>query len=386
VFDYKTGQVDTSGSIHNPEYYEYMRRTRGEVPRQPGDYRDIPYTRFDPRDIIMTYGIYIPSDAIYTMFCQMPEIIRRNKYNTIEIYRNATLGPHMDAHVLDELRMKFIKKEISDDKYRHGLYTTFRTVEIMREATAIMENFTHRMELFYYGSGLTDTIKQLCRQIDGIDPVSNEEFNTKAVIAIADSIEEFRNNARPIALESNRRMYELLQMSGDRYLRLPFITGKMFLIASKFREKETLKLDAPTYKTLYDMCATKPRLFDLIDDNVIDDIQKSPSSIRSILDKLQETGTTWPRRLVEIQRPPRAGEDIDRALAMYEPFAAGAGAGAGAARPQVPFLVPRFTVRARIEELEEDQLDVEENGRLQDEVIADILRADADAADAAAAR
>lgn len=37
AFSWRTGTVVTNGVIHNPHYYEWMRRTRGEVPRQPGD-------------------------------------------------------------------------------------------------------------------------------------------------------------------------------------------------------------------------------------------------------------------------------------------------------------------------------------------------------------
>lgn len=37
AFSWVTGQVVTNGIIHNPHYYEWLRRTRGEVPRNPGD-------------------------------------------------------------------------------------------------------------------------------------------------------------------------------------------------------------------------------------------------------------------------------------------------------------------------------------------------------------
>jgi len=37
AFSWRTGAVVTHGVIHNPHYYEWLRRTRGEVPRQPGD-------------------------------------------------------------------------------------------------------------------------------------------------------------------------------------------------------------------------------------------------------------------------------------------------------------------------------------------------------------
>jgi hypothetical protein len=37
AFSWRTGVVVTNGVIHNPHYYEWMRRTRGEVPRHPDD-------------------------------------------------------------------------------------------------------------------------------------------------------------------------------------------------------------------------------------------------------------------------------------------------------------------------------------------------------------
>lgn len=37
AFSWRTGALVTNGVIHNPHYYEWLRRTRGEVPRNPGD-------------------------------------------------------------------------------------------------------------------------------------------------------------------------------------------------------------------------------------------------------------------------------------------------------------------------------------------------------------
>lgn len=37
AFSWRTGRIVTTGQIHNPHYYEYMRRTRGGVPRNAGD-------------------------------------------------------------------------------------------------------------------------------------------------------------------------------------------------------------------------------------------------------------------------------------------------------------------------------------------------------------
>ena len=37
AFSWRTGAIVTNGIIHNPHYYEWLRRTRGTVPRQAGD-------------------------------------------------------------------------------------------------------------------------------------------------------------------------------------------------------------------------------------------------------------------------------------------------------------------------------------------------------------
>ena len=37
AFSWRTGEVVTNGVIHNPHYYAWLRQTRGEVPRNPGD-------------------------------------------------------------------------------------------------------------------------------------------------------------------------------------------------------------------------------------------------------------------------------------------------------------------------------------------------------------
>lgn len=37
AFSWRTGNLVTNGALHNPHYYAYLRETRGEVPRAPGD-------------------------------------------------------------------------------------------------------------------------------------------------------------------------------------------------------------------------------------------------------------------------------------------------------------------------------------------------------------
>jgi len=39
TFDWKTLHIKTSGVIHNPEYYRYMRENGIAIPRNPGDNR-----------------------------------------------------------------------------------------------------------------------------------------------------------------------------------------------------------------------------------------------------------------------------------------------------------------------------------------------------------
>ena len=36
-FDWNTGKIVTSGAIHNPHYYEWLKRTGGQIPRNPAD-------------------------------------------------------------------------------------------------------------------------------------------------------------------------------------------------------------------------------------------------------------------------------------------------------------------------------------------------------------
>jgi hypothetical protein len=360
AFDYATGNIET-GRIHNPEYFEYMRRTKGTLLREAGDRRGIPYDMFDPRELVDIYRIDITSNAIYHMFCDVPYVIEGNRRDVIEAYQSMVRDAHIDDYILNDVRKKYIKKEMTADKYQTNLYKTYVNTEIVREAMTIMDDFNHRLALLYYGTEVGNKIFQLNIGLHRTPPtITKQECDAKAIQIIVNAVEEYRNSARIAAINANRQLYALLETSTDRFLYLPFITGKMFKIASLCHIKETIKLTKESYKILLDKCAASPRLFDLMDVSHIINISKNPQNIHETIADILDKGASFPPKPLPMAEQVRIiRERVAARIAGHE-VAAGAGAGAGAP--------PQHELEEDLEEVE----DIEGLGHLEADVVGDM--------------
>lgn len=107
-WDWITGKIVTSGPIHNPHYYEWMKRTGGAVPRNPAD---VPCGGFPgawelvrfPRG--MKRGV---SNAFYEFHrvCMELQELSTRQYRT-----------HIDQAPLTQLNIKFLLGEIDEKKW-----------------------------------------------------------------------------------------------------------------------------------------------------------------------------------------------------------------------------------------------------------------------------
>jgi hypothetical protein len=138
TFDWKTGKKLTNVKVHNPHYYEYLRQTKGAVPRDPDDnpcmgagIRDT----IDPRHLLKI-GLYIkkmkdrPDQVITKVVCS--DII----YNT-HVRSGFMTVVQMLNHVNDMIRygytddnnedtnldidIKYLRKEIDEETWKQRL-------------------------------------------------------------------------------------------------------------------------------------------------------------------------------------------------------------------------------------------------------------------------
>jgi hypothetical protein len=116
AFNWRTGRIEAT--VHNPHYFEWLRRNGNTVPRDPGDIpcrNDLTHTTFvDLRRLLNTRH----TQTAETKACEeyMMKLIR----NTIHMrYVILPANPERDrVRVNEELRIDFMRNRISEDQFK----------------------------------------------------------------------------------------------------------------------------------------------------------------------------------------------------------------------------------------------------------------------------
>lgn len=185
AFCWRTGQIVTNGQIHNPHYYEFLRRTNGgEAPRNAGD---------------------VPCGGL----CGTWEL--NNKLRTLrpleaesrllhEFHRTARHVQAIDMHRLAgyfnindhaDLRLRYLLKEIDQDQWKRKLQQR----EKKREKDVAM-----RQVYEMYTTAVAETFRKLLAGMDDVKTALNElELVLKfANDSLADIERSFNMSARHI--------------------------------------------------------------------------------------------------------------------------------------------------------------------------------------------
>ena len=142
AFSWRTGEVVTT-TVHNPHYYEYLRRTVGEVPRNPGD--------------------IVPGEAEAAGACGrlpnpyeferrirgLPTVVRRFLSDTHRTARHFTDidirrlrgETEYDANVNADLRLQYLLKRIDETEWRRKLQQREKRRQRDMEIRQILEMF-----------------------------------------------------------------------------------------------------------------------------------------------------------------------------------------------------------------------------------------------------
>lgn len=158
AFDYRTGKIET-GRIHNPHYYEELRRLHGDnIPREPGDNpgcdNDLEDINFiDNRD--MLYAFTMPKSTL-------PENVKTQAKRITEMYTSA-ISFYLDMHrkyyhILDHIgafqvedeitfktnftqRFRYLKNETTDDNFKIHIYKKFKEAMYKKEVHAEIDSY-----------------------------------------------------------------------------------------------------------------------------------------------------------------------------------------------------------------------------------------------------
>jgi hypothetical protein len=107
-FSWITGKIVTSGPIHNPHYYEWMRRTGGAVPRNPAD---VPCGGFPGAWELVRFPRGMKRNVANT-FYEFHRVCMELQEMSTRQYRT-----HIDQAPLNQLNVKFLLGELDEKKW-----------------------------------------------------------------------------------------------------------------------------------------------------------------------------------------------------------------------------------------------------------------------------
>jgi len=189
AFSWRTGHVQTH--IHNPHYYEWMRRTGGNMERDPNEIicgREITH-HFTRRLITnMTCNVFKTTliDRVNTLCQQLVHL----RYNDIERYR---VDPILNN---EDLRIAYLRKFISEDTFKMRLQRDEKKNEKKREiynvitmvsnaVTDILYRFAERVTVLGKYTNMNSNNKEefatILNEVERIIDYANECFGEIAV-------------------------------------------------------------------------------------------------------------------------------------------------------------------------------------------------------------
>ena len=107
-FSWVTGKIVTSGPIHNPHYYEWMKRTGGAVPRNPAD---VPCGGFPGAWELVRFPRGMKRN-VSNMFYEFHRVCMEFQDISTRQYRS-----HIDQTPLNQLNIKFLLGEVDEKKW-----------------------------------------------------------------------------------------------------------------------------------------------------------------------------------------------------------------------------------------------------------------------------
>ena len=188
AFSWKTGEIVTSGPVHNPHYYAWLRTQHpdGDIPRNAGD---IPgggcqlEERIPPAWTLRRLLNPNPSNkSMYEPYVDALFSVHRQVLHVRESVLNANLNLRLlppDEENLD-LRRKYLAREIDEDKWKSMLVAR--------------EKRRERIEAFVNAYGLLCNLagpmfRQMHPELDSLEDIYNQLYElTKYVKTAVDDV------------------------------------------------------------------------------------------------------------------------------------------------------------------------------------------------------
>lgn len=157
AFCWRTGAMVTNGVIHNPHYFEWVRRTRGSVPRAPGD---VPCGGGGLPNLYTVTAVLRRSHASVEDRNRACEVLRALGHcSEVELPRlrqEARAGPERNV----DLRLEYLMQRIDRAEWRKKLQQREKKRE---RAFAVMQVY----DMLVAAAG--DIFRALMETVDGGD-------------------------------------------------------------------------------------------------------------------------------------------------------------------------------------------------------------------------
>lgn len=198
TFDWKTGAKLVNVRVHNPHYYEYLRRTQGSVPREnDGEHRAAAVTCYNHHETYM--GIMrianrtgITMDASTKDYLQngLIEVVRAiGHIDDVEIPRHNIV---VDESTNEDIDIQYLRKEIDEKSWKQMLQNRekqrikkediLQILQMITQASKdILLSFVNRYVLDVRGKPdegalIKTLVESAWNQLEGIRTLSNESF------------------------------------------------------------------------------------------------------------------------------------------------------------------------------------------------------------------
>ena len=186
AFSWRTGQIERN--IHNPHYYEWMRRTGGEIPRNINEVqcgREIDHQLSRSIDVTLQgLSIKYSDRQMSKMFQYLRNIVREVCRKVIH-FRFAELPRFQNNYTLNnqDLRIQYLRNKISEDEFK---ITLQRNDKKNKKNNDISNIYT------LYINTTTDLIYRFCDQLNRIDTNNYilDSNNINVIINILNLIKE----------------------------------------------------------------------------------------------------------------------------------------------------------------------------------------------------
>jgi len=199
TFDWKTGTKLVNVKIHNPHYYEYLRRTQGSVPRDPDD-RQGAAACYNNHEVHMSiariasrYSEPTVKHLINNSFIEANRVI--NHISDVEVPRyNLTVTDTTN----EDIDIQYLRKEIDEKSWKQILQNREKQrlkkqdilqilQMIVQAGQDILLGFVNRWILEVRKKDdekklIGPLIEDIWKQLEGLRALANESFKTFAVI------------------------------------------------------------------------------------------------------------------------------------------------------------------------------------------------------------